>query len=345
MKTKNTVPLQRQNSLAVAQSMRKKTVEHYAGLISEEYRRTQESASRIGALLIEAKDGLPHGEWGRLTGETTADGRGILPFSARSAQMFMAIARSPRIGNPNQGADLPASWRIQYELTRLTPEEWERGLTTGLINPDMERQDIERLHISTGGQPADKTQPASDTVHVAYNSGENEWYTPPNIIKLVQRVMGEIELDPASSASANEVVGATVFYSLHDNGLEKPWAGRVWMNPPYGQPLIAQFSQKLALHVRSGEVTEAIALVNNATETGWFQDLLSVSSGVCFPKGRIRFWQPGETTAGPLQGQAILYFGERFSRFESTFGSLGCTLPACLSGRQGRTALSHSKAA
>ena len=231
----------------------------------------------------------------------------------------MAIARSPRIGNPNQGADLPASWRIQYELTRLTEEEWKRGLATGLINPDMERKDLERLM----DLPVSQT---SEIVHVAHNSGDNEWYTPPDIIQLAREVMGAIDLDPASSTKAQEVVRATRFYDLQDNGLLKPWTGRVWLNPPYGQPLIAQFSQKLTTQVRAGSVTEAIALVNNATETGWFQDLLSVSSGVCFPKGHIRFWQPGEATGEPLQGQAILYFGSRFDRFYAVFSALGCTL-------------------
>jgi hypothetical protein len=69
-----------------------------------------------------------------------------------------------------------------------------------------------------------------------------------------------------------------------------------------------------------------MALVNNATETGWFQDVLSVAGGVCFPKGRIRFWQPGEAQGTPLQGQAVLYFGERLGRFESVFGGIGVTL-------------------
>lgn len=299
----------------------KGSVAYYASCIGEEFQRTQESASRIGRLLIEAKESLPHGEWGKLTGETAENGRGLLPFSARTAQMFMAIARSPKLRNPNHGTDLalPVSWRVQYELTKLTDEQWERGLLTGIIHPEMERQDIERLTPIKSGL-------TDNVVHVARNSGENEWYTPASIIELARRVMGAIDLDPASSAVANEVVGAAVFYDREDNGLEKAWAGRVWINPPYGQPLIAQFTQKLTAHVRTGEVSEAIALVNNATETGWFQDMLVVASGVCFPRGRIQFWQPREEEGTPLQGQAVMYFGRRFRRFESVFSDLGCTL-------------------
>ena len=109
----------------------KESAKYYAERIGSEYRRTQESAATIGRLLIEAKTSLPHGEWGKLTGETSGDGRGMLPFSARAARMFMAIARDPRIGNRNHGSDLPlllpVSWRAQYELTKLTDEEWKRG--------------------------------------------------------------------------------------------------------------------------------------------------------------------------------------------------------------------------
>jgi hypothetical protein len=269
----------------------------------------------IGRLLIEAKASLPHGEWGKLTGETAEDGIGMLPFSARAAQMFMAIARDPRMGNPNQGSDLPipVSWRAQYELTKLTDEQWNRGVSLGIIHPGMERQDIKLLQ--------------NDIAHVAYNSGDNEWYTPPEILRLARSVMGGIDLDPASSATANEVVGASAFYDSLDNGLEKSWSGRVWLNPPYAKELVGQFTKKLTAHVLAGEVVEALALVNNATETGWFQDMLTVARGVCFPKGRVRFWQPGEEEGAPLQGQAVMYFGRRFSRFEAVFRGIGVTLP------------------
>ena len=293
----------------------KDSIKYYAERIGSEYRRTQESAATIGRILIEAKASLPRGEWGKLTGEGAGTSRGMLPFSARAAQMFMAIARDPRIGNPNHGSDLPipVSWRAQYELTKLTDEQWESGVATGIIRPEMERQDV---RLITG-----------ERAHVAYNSGETEWYTPPEIIRLAKAVMGDIDLDPASSAEANMVVRAKRFYNFEDNGLEKPWAGRVWLNPPYAEGLVGTFTQKLTGHVLAGEVSEAIALVNNATETGWFQECLSVARGVCFPKGRVRFWQPGEAEGTPLQGQAVVYFGSRFSRFSSVFGGIGVTLP------------------
>lgn len=145
--------------------------------------------------------------------------------------------------------------------------------------------------------------------HVAHNSGQNEWYTPAEWIGLARRVMGGIDCDPASCELANETVQATRFYSAQDDGRDKPWGARVWMNPPYAQPLIAEFCEQMAARVESGEVVEAIVLVNNGTETAWFQRLLSQASAVCFPKSRIRFFSPDGMQGAPLQGQAVVYFG------------------------------------
>jgi len=161
-------------------------------------------------------------------------------------------------------------------------------------------------------------------VHVAQNSGENEWYTPARIIELAREVMGAIDTDPASSAIANETVGAATFFTATDNGLEQTWSGNVWMNPPYSQPLIAQFSDAVARKFQEGEIEQACVLVNNATETSWFHTLASCASAVCFPRSRIRFVDPeGKPSGAPLQGQAILYMGKHRDKFCDAFASLG----------------------
>lgn len=160
--------------------------------------------------------------------------------------------------------------------------------------------------------------------HVGQNTGDTEWFTPPEIVEAARRVLGEIDLDPASTREANIVIKAKVFYTRHDDGLTKPWKGRVWMNPPYAHPLVEHFVDKLAASVRAGAVPAAIALVNNATETAWFRVLSNVASAVCFPAGRVKFWHPQKETAAPLQGQAVLYLGgPKTDQFADAYGAIG----------------------
>lgn len=159
--------------------------------------------------------------------------------------------------------------------------------------------------------------------HVGHNSGENEWYTPKEYIDAARECMGGIDLDPASSETANVVVGAANYFDEDSDGLRNKWSGNVWMNPPYAQPLMGQFAEKMAESVDRGDVKAAVVLVNNATETKWFQRMAGSCSAICFPSGRVRFWAPDRKSAQPLQGQAVLYFGQNAEGFERCFSSFG----------------------
>lgn len=155
--------------------------------------------------------------------------------------------------------------------------------------------------------------------HVAHNSGNNEWYTPAELIESARKVMGEIELDPASSEMANQVVKAKTIYTIDDDGLSQEWFGKVWLNPPYAGELIGKFIDKL----NESDIEQAIVLVNNATETNWFNSLIVNASAVVFPKGRVKFYTPNNTIGAPLQGQAIVYIGENNFEFMQEFSQYG----------------------
>jgi phage N-6-adenine-methyltransferase len=161
--------------------------------------------------------------------------------------------------------------------------------------------------------------------HVANNSGNNEWYTPAVFVEAARAVLGGFDLDAASSEIANRTVQAHRIFTAEDDGLAQEWPiGRIWMNPPYAQPLMGQFASKFAAEIRKG--SEGVALVNNATETAWFQEIAAECSAICFPKTRIKFLDPEGNAGAPLQGQAIIYCGPDADAFEAEFSVFGMVL-------------------
>ena len=158
-------------------------------------------------------------------------------------------------------------------------------------------------------------------------SGEFEWYTPSRYIELARQVMGGIDLDPASSKAAQKTVRAEKFFTMEDDGLTQDWHGRVWMNPPYKQPAVAQFINRLVAQVAAGNVTQAVLLVNNSTDTEWFHAAVRACGAVCFTNGRIQFEHRDHTVKpSPTQGQAFLYFGGNVAGFAHVFDPVGCVL-------------------
>ncbi|MCO5159655.1 MAG: phage N-6-adenine-methyltransferase [Mesorhizobium sp.] len=160
-------------------------------------------------------------------------------------------------------------------------------------------------------------------VRGTFGTGENEWYTPGDHIALARAVLGEIDLDPASSHVANQTVKASRFFSQETNGLEQEWLGRIWLNPPYAQPAIAHFADKMVAEWEAKRVTAAIVLTHNYTDTAWFQKLARAATAMCFTRGRVRFVSPTGELAAPTQGQAFFYFGHDVDAFAASFGEVG----------------------
>lgn len=80
---------------------------------------------------------------------------------------------------------------------------------------------------------------------LAGRDGHAEYYTPPEIIELARKTMGSIDLDPCSNNYAQGYIKAKEFWTKEDNGLKRPWAGNVWLNPPYIYKEIDKWINKL----------------------------------------------------------------------------------------------------
>lgn len=75
---------------------------------------------------------------------------------------------------------------------------------------------------------------ASASMAARHSSESVEHFTPRRIVDAARRVLGRIDLDPASCELANEEIGATDFFDQDMNGFQRAWWGRVILNPPGG---------------------------------------------------------------------------------------------------------------
>ena len=121
-------------------------------------------------------------------------------------------------------------------------------------------------------------------VRSAYKSVE--WYTPEWVFQALDLTF---DLDPASPHDMETAVPALTKYTLFDNGLKKPWFGRVWLNPPYG-PDTGTWIRRMAQHANG------IALVFSRTDASWCQEAMRSAQAMLFVGGRIEFI-PGKENA------------------------------------------------
>lgn len=166
-----------------------------------------------------------------------------------------------------------------------------------------------------------------DSLH---SSKSNEWFTPIDKLEKVIEVLGQIDLDPASCPEAQVRVQAKRYFTRQENGLLRPWHGKVFLNPPYGKTENRSnqgiWLQKLIDEYNKGNVTEAILLTNAQTSEKWFQPLWQYT--VCLTDHRIRFDHPDGCKQQPTHGNAFTYLGPNPEKFTQIFRQFGrCVLP------------------
>lgn len=169
-----------------------------------------------------------------------------------------------------------------------------------------------------------------------FTSETDEWYTPKEIIESVLKVFGgQIDVDPCSNSSTDPNIPAEVHFTKDENGLTKPWFGRIYMNPPYGRD-IKDWVLKLIEEYQKGNVEEAIALVPARIDTEWFAAF--DPHPWCGVKGRLKFSDNPNSAPFP---SAIFYLGrdedleglERFFREFCTHGIIYQTIQQQMEGR------------
>lgn len=133
------------------------------------------------------------------------------------------------------------------------------------------------------------------------NFRTDEWYTPKWIID----ALGPFDLDPC--APSESFYTAVKCYTKKVDGLAQEWKGRVWMNPPYKNPLIGKFMKRMAEH---GSGT---ALVFNRMDTALWHDIIFPNAtAIKILRGRLKFVgiDGKESSCGAGCGSVLVAFGE-----------------------------------
>ena len=143
--------------------------------------------------------------------------------------------------------------------------------------------------------------------------------------------MGGIDLDPFTSKKANEIVGARYIFTIKNSAFENSWRLdtnlRVFMNPPYSRGSCGRAINRFIHEYEARHVAEGIVLVNNATDTHWFNALVQHCDALCFTDHRISFWNAdGKHASSNTRGQVFCYFGRKRDRFKEIFDKHGFVL-------------------
>jgi len=125
------------------------------------------------------------------------------------------------------------------------------------------------------------------------SSDKQDWATPQVFVDAVGRHLnvGGFDLDVCA---ASENAKAPSWYTEGDDGLQQPWWGVVWCNPPYNQ-VEAWFNKANHEILRGGtwptrRLDGIVMLVPARTDTSWFHDVaLKCASQVILIKHRIYF--------------------------------------------------------
>lgn len=208
------------------------------------------------------------------------------------------------------GINERSAQRSKQIAQNIIPEIKEEIKNTPLANQTTKLLELSRMK-------PEEQRTAWPRLGVHFSSKSQEWYTPPEIIERVVKLLKFIDLDPCSENGENPNVPADKHFTVKENGLEQIWFGKVYMNPPYGRG-IGEWIEKLCSEYESGNVKEAVALVPARPDTDWFDKLNDYA--VCFIRGRLKFNEMESSAPFP---SCTVYFGSDINSFNNAFGDMG----------------------
>lgn len=102
------------------------------------------------------------------------------------------------------------------------------------------------------------------------------WITP----KWILDALGPFDLDPCAADPRPWDCAA---HNYTEDGLDREWWGRVWLNPPFHRYQVGDWIMRLAKH------GSGIALLHVRPETEWFEPVWHHARGILFLNDRLYF--------------------------------------------------------
>ena len=133
-----------------------------------------------------------------------------------------------------------------------------------------------------------------------FSSATAEWETPHDLFAFLDKRFG-FEVDVCATA---ENAKCARWYDKKTDGLSREWAGRCWMNPPYGRE-IGAWVRKARLEAERGALV--VGLLPARTDTKWWHENVTRHADVCFIAGRLRFG--AAKNSAPFPSAVVVWWG------------------------------------
>ena len=136
---------------------------------------------------------------------------------------------------------------------------------------------------------------------VFYSSKTDMWATPQDFFDALDAEF-HFTLD---ACAVKENAKCEAYYTPEQDGLDQPWTGRVWCNPPYGRN-VGQWVKKA--HDTASGGGFVVMLLPARPDTRWFHDYIYGKTEVRFIKGRLKFGSC--QNAAPFPSMVVIFGGE-----------------------------------
>jgi phage N-6-adenine-methyltransferase len=135
-------------------------------------------------------------------------------------------------------------------------------------------------------------------MNVHFSSQSDDWETPQNLFDSINVMHGPFNLDVCASIANAK---CSNFFTVKENGLNQPWTGICWMNPPYGKT-IGMWMQKAYSESQNG--VKVVCLVPARTDTAWWHKW-AMKGEITFLRGRVKFG--GHKNSAPFPSAIVVF--------------------------------------